>query len=458
MATDGSEGWPAERIFAATGSCGLREIAVLPNPTPARPAGVEVASKLTRNIDLQVPMIGGPRSEVVTVDMARALAYAGGIGFIHRDQPEASQAEMVKQVKNTEHGFILDPVTLGPYDMVSDVDQLKATRGCTAVPITDNRRIGGKLMGLVTARDVEGIVDRKATRLGTIMVPVKDLVVAQEPIAYRDAQTKMLREKVGKLPILNKDRELVALICRGDIRRQRDEPRAARDANRQLIVGASIAAAGSDMQRAEAVVTAGADVLQVEMPDGFSTASMDFIKQLRTSFPGVDVIVGDITSSAQAKAALDAGADGLRMGSPTNFQIGLSAASLLYNIATFARREYGIPVIADVKVASQGELLKAVCLGASACVVDELLRGSEEVPGKVVYGAGGLRYKSKAAFPQDSTTQMNQELVCKGSGKLLIECVASSLRDDLADMGMAGIPQLHQALLAGTLRMERCIA
>eukprot|EP00971_Amphidinium_carterae_P157811 3128259-Amphidinium_carterae.1 len=197
----------------------------------------------------------------VTVDMARALAYAGGIGFIHRDQPEASQAEMVagreentahqypsrrnkssgkdlkkkhwlsvllslsaarfvevfglsaltwvfssmsevKQVKNTEHGFILDPVTLGPYDMVSDVDQLKATRGCTAVPITDNRRIiramlqshilcvcvqefarehlcscvriGGKLMGLVTARDVEGIVDRKATRLGTIMVPVKD--------------------------------------------------------------------------------------------------------------------------------------------------------------------------------------------------------------------------------------------------------------------------------------------
>mmetsp|Transcript_54196 Transcript_54196/g.129108 ORF Transcript_54196/g.129108 Transcript_54196/m.129108 type:complete len:460 (+) Transcript_54196:81-1460(+) len=453
----GAEGWPADRLFAACGPCGLNEICILPGISPTRPAGVETTTKLTRNIDLRAPLLAGPCWDVVSSDMARALALAGSIGFIHREQSIASQADMVKAVKDTQHGFILEPATLGPYDMVADVDHLRATRGLAAIPITDNRRTGGKLMGLVTSRDIEGIQDRKSTRLGTIMIPVKDLVVAQEPITLKEAQATLLREKVGKLPIVNKDRELVAMICRGDIRRQRDEPQAARDANRQLIVGASVSASGSDWQRAEALITAGADVLNVEIDDGVSDATIDFIKQLKSSFQGVDVIIGKVTSCAQAKSVLDAGADALRIGAP---MAGLSEASMIYEIANFARSQYGIPVIADVDMSSSSHMLKALCLGASAVVVDNMLRGSDAIPGNVVYGGESIRYKVNKSAPDSSKRPQEEQcqILSKGSSKLLVQSLVAGIRQDVADLGLTGIPQLHQALAGGSLRMERCIA
>jgi len=241
------------------------------------PAGKEVdlRARLSRNVTLGLPLVGGPSEAVNGPAVAVALALQGGIGTIHAGQPVQSQVDMVRKVKSHESGFILNPRTMSSRSTVADAEAAKAECGFGTFPITESGRMGGKLLGLVTSRDLEACADKSAL-LADVMT--KKVMCVTEPTTLREATGAMIEKKCGKLPIVNEDMELVALICRGDLRRSSKYPRASRDANRHLLVAAAVASGESGgLQRAEALVDAGADVLLLDTDGGVDAAEENIV-------------------------------------------------------------------------------------------------------------------------------------------------------------------------------------
>lgn len=443
------DGWPAARIFEA-GSTGLSldEVVFLPSVSSSSAVNLTPA-RLTRNIPLQIPVVAGPSSDVCEESMAIALALIGGIGIIHRHNSIEDQAALVRKVKQFESGFILNPSTLGLRNTVADAMRIQEETGCSGIPITDNGKMGGRLMGLVTKRDVEGITNRM-TPLSSIMT--KEVVHVREPVTLREASELMAETKVAKLPVINSDRELVALICRGDIKRSVRHPLASRDANKQLLVGAALSIEDSNAwERAEALVEAGVDILCLET-DGVNEETVNFLKRLKESFAGVDVIAGNVQSARQAIALCDAGADAIRVGDV----VGCEATSI-YEVARRLRMGYGIPVMADIGVKDAGQLLKAFCLGAATVTLDALLKNCEEAPGDHIY-RDGVRVKlSRSPYNglRPIELGLSGAVVDKGSAKTFIPFILGAVSAGFKELGLKSLSDISKALESGSLRLER---
>jgi IMP dehydrogenase len=417
--------------------------------------------------------------------MAIAMALAGGIGIIHRNQSIEAQADMVKRVRQFHNGFILNPHCLKLQSTVADIDRIKELHGCGAIPITDNGKVGGKFLGLVTSRDVESISDR-STLLKAVMIPAGNVVTAKMPVRLPDlhdseadlrkeenAEEILLKNKVGKLPILDEDNKLMALLCRGDVNRVRAHMKAARDHTRQLMVGASVAAnTQDDWERCEAMIDAGADVLYVDIDEGVTNTAVDFIRRLKAEHSGdVEVLVGRVSSVQQAELCLHAGADGLRVGC---FACGGAAeATGLYEIARYARQNYGVPVCAD-EVGTASRMFKALCLGAATVSMTGALARCEEAPGDHFYQNGvRVRLHSPEALGEPLRAVggglgiIGEPLIKKsiagatidrGSARTLVPHFARQLEKGLRDLCLHSIQELHIALSNGELRMERQLA
>lgn len=462
------EGWTADKVFDCWPSAfGLDSVAFLPGHPICNLENVDVSTRLTRNVTIGTPLVGGPTDSVTDANMAIALALSGGIGIIHRSQSAEAQAEMVKHVKRYESGFILDPMTLGKHHTVKDVDQIRERWGCSAIPITDTGKMGGKLLGLVTSRDIEAVSNRNSD-LGSIMS--RNLVLAQEPVTLREARDKMQRAKVGKLPVVNDDMEIVALICRGDLKKARHFPNAARDANKQLLVGASVAAeTEEDWERAKLLLNAGVDVINVDVDSGVTDRAVEFVRRLKEE-QSTDLIVGRLNSTLQAEELATAGADAFRVGTIVGDAPGRSEATHIYELAKYLRLNFGIPVIADAGVRSPAQMLKALCLGASSVIIDDLLVGTEEAPGDHFY-RDGVRMKlhsstSSSLVPQKAVSLgescvplvsigLAGQFVDKGSVMTLVPHFTESLRRGVREIGLAKICELANALHNGMLRLER---
>lgn len=485
---DASNGWPADQVFTGTsaGTVSFDDIVFLPGIDPVDEAATSCATKLTKNIALNLPIVGGPSATVVGVDMAIALALAGGVGIIHRNQSIEAQAEMVKRVKSFQNGFIMNPMTLGLKATVADVDQIKAEYGFGAIPITDNGKMGGKLMGLVTSRDVESLEDR-SVNVRVVMTKVQDLVTAEVPLHFRDlskplqlqpsgtqakstdAEQFLYENKVGKLPVVNEDMELVALICRGDIVRTRQNPQAARDATRQLLCGASVASnEQDDWLRCQALIDAGVDVVCLDTDDGVTDVTLDFIKRLKDDKDcNIEVLAGRVSSVRQAMELLEAGVDGLSIGS---FGCeGAANAFSVYEIAKVARYNYAVPVCAEgVRDATQ--MFKALCVGASTVTMTDMLSRCAEVPGDHIY-RNGMRVKLNAADDLYGAKDRAAGLgvvgaapakkalagatVDRGSANTLLPHLARQLQKGLQDLSQTSISDAHVAVFSGALRLER---
>jgi len=489
---DTGDGWPADQVFsgAAAGTVSFDDIVFLPGPEGVDEAAINCATKLTKNSPaLQVPIVGGPSATVVGVDMAISLALAGGIGIIHRNQPVEAQVSMVRRVKQYQNGMILNPQTLGPNHTVADLDRIKATFGFGAIPITDNGKMGGKLIGLVTSRDVENLEDR-TTNVKKVMKNVQDLVVATIPVHLRDLSrsTEVLQQigtgeaakstdveeilftnKVGKLPVVNEDMELVALICRGDINRAREHPLAARDATRQLLCAAAVGANDQeDWFRCQALIEAGVDVICLDTDDGITDVTVDFVKRLKAEMSGnIEILAGRVSSVRQATELLDAGVDGLRIGS---FACGGSAeATTVYEISRIARYNYAVPCCAEgVRDATQ--MFKALCMGASTVTMTDMLSGCGEAAGDVYYRDGmrvklhpadeviGSNYRGAGLGVMGAapvTKSVSGATVDRGLARSLLPHLARQLVKGLRDIAQASVTDAHTALFSGTLRLER---
>lgn len=442
---------------------------------------VNISSSLTRNITLQAPFVSSPMDTVTEHRMAINMALLGGIGIIHSNMSAEEQAAEVRKVKKYKNGFITDPVCLSPDHTVEDVLRTKARLGFSSFPITQDGKMGGKLLGIISNRDTSFIED-PTIPIREFMTPRENLVVAKEGVRLEEANEILKVSKKGKLPVVNENDELVALIARTDIQKQRDNPLASKDkANKQLFVGASIGTRPEDRDRAKLLVEAGVDVIVVDSSQGDSIYQHDTIRFLKDNFPRVDVIGGNVVTPSQALHLIQAGVDGLRVGMGIGSicttqevcAVGRAQASAVYHVAKFARR-YGIPVIADGGIKSTGQITKALCLGAGCVMMGSMLAGTDESPGEYFYqdgvrlkryrGMGSLEAMQKGGEKRyvwdDSRSAIkvaqgvSGAVQDKGTLRRYIPYLMQGVRHGLQDAGLRSVQDAQEKLYQDKLRFE----
>ncbi|KAE9049988.1 Inosine-5'-monophosphate dehydrogenase [Phytophthora rubi] len=435
---------------------------------------VDVATRLTKKIKLSAPIVSSPMDTVTEADMAIAIALQGGLGFVHCNNSIEQQTEMVRAVKHFENGFIPQPKVLRPSNSVADLDQLKVS----GVPITEDGSVKGKLVGLVTSRDVDFLEDRSVP-LSTIMVPLEQLVVGKYPISLEEANKVLKEAKKGTLPIVDASGNLVSLMTRLDLLKHRDYPNAIRDPETQkLLVGAAVSVDEQAKPRIDALAAAGADVIALDARQGDSEIQIELVKYIKQTHPSVEVVGGNVVTMKQLKHLLDAGVDGVRVGmgvgsvstSQVVKAVGRAQLSAIYNTALLAK-DFGVPVIADGGIGSPGAAIKALSLGASVVMMGSSLAGTAEAPGdyffqdgmrlKHYYGSGSHEYyrhgnpDHAASAASHVAVGVSGAVVDQGSVHKYLPYIQQSIRHGFQDLGVRSIPQLHASLYTGELRFER---
>jgi IMP dehydrogenase len=442
---------------------------------------IDTTSKLTKNITLQVPLVSSPMDTVTEHSMAIMMALQGGIGIIHSNLTPEIQAAEVLLVKKYKNGFINDPICLSPNDTAEDVFRMKSKKGFSSFPITEDGKMGGRLVGIISNRDTSFIEDPTA-KISTFMTPRKDLVVAKEGISLLQANALLKTSKKGKLPVVNEQDELVALIARTDLQKNRDYPLASKNKqNKQLLVGAAIGTRPADKERAKLLVEAGVDVIVVDSSQGDSTYQLDMIRHLKQAHPDVDVIGGNVVTPSQAWHLIQAGVDGLRVGMGIGSicttqevcAVGRAQASAVYHVAKFARK-HGVPIIADGGVKSTGHITKALCLGAGCVMMGSMLAGTDESPGEYFFqdgvrlkryrGMGSLEAMTKGSEKRyvwdDNETAVkvaqgvSGAVQDKGTLRRYIPYLVQGIRHGLQDAGCKSVAEAQEKLYADTLRFE----
>lgn len=400
------------------------DVLLIPAKSEVLPKDVDVSTRLTKHITLNTPLMTAAMDTVTEAKMAIAIAREGGIGVIHKNMSIEEQADQVDRVKRSENGVIVNPFFLTPDHRVSDASQLMSKYKISGVPICQ----GEKLVGIFTNRDLRFLTDY-SVRIGDVMTK-DNLVTAPVGTTLEQAQEILRKHRIEKLPIVDDQFRLKGLITIKDIEKAVKYPLSARDSNGRLLCAAAIGATPDVLERAAALVEAQVDALVVDSAHGHSQNVLEAVTKVKTAFPHVAVIAGNIATAEGAEALIAAGADAIKVGiGPGSIcttrvvaGIGVPQITAIYDAACAAAK-YGIPVIADGGIKYSGDLVKAFAAGADVVMIGSLVAGCEESPGeteiyqgrqfKVYRGMGSLGAMSKGSkdryFQED-----NKKLVPEG--------------------------------------------
>lgn len=363
------------------------DVQLVPAYSSVLPSAVDVSTRLTRNITINIPLVSSPMDTVTEAQLAIALAQEGGIGIVHKNLSIEAQCREVEKVKRSENGVILDPVTLRPEDTVDRALEVMRLQNISGVPITDPQ---GKLVGILTRRDLK-FLESRDRRIDEVMT-AENLVTAPPNTTLDDAERLLHKAKVEKLLLVGPDRRLAGLITMRDIDKNRQFPRSCKDARGRLRVGAAVGV--HDYERIDALILNDVDVLIVDTAHGHSENVLETVRAIRRRYD-IDLIAGNVATAKGAEDLIEAGVDGVKVGiGPGSIcttrivsGVGVPQVTAVMDAAS-AAQPAGVPVIADGGVRYSGDIAKAIAAGASAVMLGSLFAGLEESPGELVYWRG----------------------------------------------------------------------
>lgn len=364
------------------------DVLLIPQKSDFLPNEIDVTTRLTRKIKLNIPIMSAGMDTVTEAKMAISMAREGGIGIIHKNMTIEQQADEVDKVKRCEHGVIVDPFYLSPNHVLQDALNLMAKYRISGVPIVDGTK---KLLGIITNRDVR-FEDNMERKIDEVMTK-ENLITAYEGISMEEAEKILKKNKIEKLPLVDERGILKGLITIKDIEKRIQYPNSAKDSKGRLLAGAAVGVTGDMTERTEALLKAGVDVIAVDTAHGHSKNVIEAVKKLKKTFGDIQIIAGNIATGEAAEALIEAGADAIKVGmGPGSIcttrvvaGIGVPQITAVMECSKVAAK-YGIPVIADGGIKYSGDITKAIAAGADVCMVGSLLAGTEESPGEnIIY-------------------------------------------------------------------------
>ncbi len=372
------------------------DVLLVPAHSTVLPREVETTTRLTRGITLNIPLVSAAMDTVTEARLAIAIAQEGGIGIIHKNMTAEQQAREVSQVKKYESGVIKDPITVSPKVTVREVMDLTRAKNISGVPVVD----GERLVGIVTSRDLrfETRLDEPVT---SVMTPKERLITVNESADHKEEAIALLhKHRIEKVLVVNDDFYLRGMITVKDIQKAKDYPQACKDEQERLRVGAAVGTGEGTEERVDVLVKAGVDVIIVDTAHGHSQGVLDRVRWVKMHYPQVQVIGGNIATAAAARALVEAGADGVKVGiGPGSIcttrivaGVGVPQITAVSDVAD-ALKGSGVPLIADGGVRYSGDVAKALAAGAHAVMLGSLFAGTEEAPGEVELYQG-RSYKS----------------------------------------------------------------
>ncbi|WP_333851472.1 IMP dehydrogenase [Epilithonimonas sp.] len=371
------------------------DVLLVPSYSEVLPNQVSLKSRLTDKISLNVPIVSAAMDTVTEADLAIALARVGGLGFIHKNMTIEEQASQVNSVKRSENGMIADPVTLSKDHTLAEAKELMANYKISGLPVVDENNY---LIGIITNRDVK-YQENLDIKVEEIMTK-ENLITSDKNTNLEKAKEILLKNRIEKLPIVDKKNKLVGLITIKDIDNQLEYPNANKDQNGRLIVGAGVGVGEDTIERITALVKAGVDIVAIDSAHGHSKGVLDKISEIRKTFPDLDIVGGNIVTADAAKDLIKAGANVLKVGvGPGSIcttrvvaGVGVPQLSAIYNVYEFAKKK-NVAVIADGGIKLSGDIVKAIASGAGAVMLGSLLAGTDEAPGEEIIFQG-RKFKS----------------------------------------------------------------
>jgi IMP dehydrogenase len=451
------------------------DVLLVPQHSTVLPTQVDISTRLTRNVRLNVPLVSAAMDTVTESALAIAMAQHGGLGVIHKNLPIEDQASEVDRVKRSESGMIVNPITLGPSNRIHEAQDLMKKYRISGVPITDDGSKEGRLVGILTNRDlrfetnVNRAIDEVMTKSPLYTVPVGTTLDEAREILHQ--------HKVEKLLVVDRDYRLKGLITVKDIQKAVKYPAACKDALGRLRCGAAIGVSRDAFERAQALVAAGVDVLVVDTAHGHSQGVIDMVARVRHEFPNTELVAGNVATAEATAALIDAGVDAVKVGIGAGSicttrvvaGIGVPMISSIMECARAATAR-NVPVVADGGIRYSGDIVKALAVGASCTMIGNLFAGTDESPGELILfqgrsykeyrgmgSIGAMRRGSRDRYFQDEFDleggRASDKLVPegiegrvahKGSVAAMIHQLVGGLRAGMGYCGSATIPELQR--------------
>ncbi len=443
------------------------DVLLVPGHSQCLPRDVDLTSRLTRDIKLNIPLVSAAMDTVTESGLAIAMAQAGGVGIIHKNMSAENQALEVRRVKKFEAGVVVDPITVGPKTTIREVLELRRQYGISGLPVTE----GKALVGIVTSRDLR-FQENLDQPVSAVMTARDQLVTVGEGASKEEVIEKLQRHRIEKVLIVNDDFELRGMITVRDIDKAKDYPRACKDEAGRLRVGAAVGVGDEAMERVDALLEAGVDAIVIDTAHGHSSGVIDMVSRTRARFADLPIIAGNIVTADAAAALAEAGVDGVKVGiGPGSIcttrvvaGVGMPQITAIADVAA-GLKGTGIPLIADGGVRFSGDLAKAVAAGAHSVMIGSLFAGTEEAPGEVeLYqgrsyksyrgmgslGAMGQRHGSSDRYFQEGADLdklvpegIEGRVPYKGSVTAIIHQLIGGLRASMGYTGAASIEAMH---------------